>query len=37
MLFSYLKRHYKIIILLALFVAVFLCVFSLYNLETESC
>lgn len=36
MLFSYLKRHYKLIILLTLFVAVFLTVFSLYNLELEA-
>ena len=36
MLFSYLKRHYKIIILLALFVIVFAAVFSLYDLELEA-
>lgn len=36
MLYSYLKRHYKIIILLALFVVVFATVFFLYDLELEA-
>lgn len=36
MLFSYLKRHYKTALLLALFVLVFAWVFSLYYLETEA-
>lgn len=34
--FSYLKRHYKVIILFAMFVLVFAAVFSLYNLEVEA-
>ena len=34
--FSYLKRHYKVIILFALFVIIFTAVFSLYNLEVEA-
>jgi len=34
--FSYLKRHYKVIILFAIFVLIFAAVFSLYNLETEA-
>jgi signal transduction histidine kinase len=34
--FSYLKRHYKIILLLALFIAVFAVVFSLYALPVEA-
>ncbi len=36
MLFSYLKRHYKIILLFALFVLIFAVVFSLYSLEVEA-
>lgn len=36
MLFSYLKRHYKIILLLILFIAVFAFVFSLYSLPVEA-
>lgn len=36
MFFSYLKRHYKVIILFALFVLIFTAVFSLYNLEVEA-
>ncbi|MEA4895677.1 MAG: sensor histidine kinase [Oscillospiraceae bacterium] len=36
MFFSYLRHHYKIIILLALFVLIFTVVFSLYDLETEA-
>ena len=36
MLFSYLKRHYKIIILFSVFVIIFAAVFSLYNLEVEA-
>ena len=36
MFFSYLKRHYKIIILFSLFVLIFAVVFSLYDLETEA-
>jgi signal transduction histidine kinase len=36
MLFSYLRRHYKMIILLALFIAVFAVVFSLYSLPLEA-
>ncbi len=36
MLLSYLKRHYKIIILLCLFIAVFALVFSLYSLPVEA-
>lgn len=35
MLFSYLKRHYKLIILLAVFASVFALVFLLYGLPTE--
>ena len=34
--FSYLNRHYKVIILFALFVLIFVLVFSLYNLEVEA-
>jgi signal transduction histidine kinase len=33
---SYLKRHYKIIILLVLFIAIFTAVFSLYSLPVEA-
>ena len=36
MFFSYLKRHYKIILLFALFILIFAVVFSLYELETEA-
>lgn len=36
MLFSYLKRHYQIIVLFFLFVLIFAGVFSLYHLETEA-
>lgn len=36
MFFSYLKRHYKVIILFAMFVLIFAVVFSLYNLEVEA-
>ena len=36
MLFSYLKRHYKVIILFAMFVLIFAVVFSLYDLEVEA-
>lgn len=36
MLFSYLKRHYKLILLLTLFVLIFAWVFSLYHLEVEA-
>ncbi len=36
MFFSYLRRHYKIILLLTLFVIVFALIFSLYDLETEA-
>lgn len=36
MFFSYLKRHYKVIILFLLFVLIFATVFSLYHLETEA-
>lgn len=36
MFFSYLKRHYKVIILFAIFVLIFAVVFSLYNLEVEA-
>lgn len=36
MLFSYLKRHLKTIILLILFVLIFMLVFSLYDLPTEA-
>lgn len=36
MFFSYLKRHYKIVILLAVFAVVFAAIFSLYDLETEA-
>lgn len=36
MLFSYFKRHYKLIILLSLFVAVFATVFYLYSQELEA-
>jgi signal transduction histidine kinase len=35
-LLSYLRRHYKIIILLCLFIAVFALVFSLYSLPVEA-
>ncbi len=33
---SYLRRHYKVIILFAMFILIFAAVFSLYNLETEA-
>ncbi len=33
---SYLRRHYKVVILFAFFVMIFAAVFSLYNLETEA-
>lgn len=36
MFFSYLKRHYKTIILIAVFAAIFAAIFSLYDLETEA-
>lgn len=36
MLFSYLRRHYKLIVLMALFIAVFMAVFSLYDLAIEA-
>ncbi len=36
MFFSYLKRHYKIIVLFSLFVLIFAVVFSLYDLEAEA-
>ena len=36
MLISYLKRHYKVIILFAMFVLIFAVVFSLYDLEVEA-
>lgn len=36
MLFDYLRRHYKIIIMLMVFVAVFAGVFSLYDLPVEA-
>ena len=36
MLLSYLKRHYKIIILFSLFIIIFAVVFSLYELEVEA-
>ena len=36
MLLSYLKRHYKIIILFSLFIIIFAGVFSLYDLEAEA-
>jgi signal transduction histidine kinase len=36
MLLGYLRRHYKIIILLVLFIAVFAVVFSLYQLRAEA-
>jgi len=36
MLLSYLKRHYKIILMLAVFAAVFAAVFSLYDLPVEA-
>lgn len=36
MFFSYLKRHYKIIILFCLFTLIFAVVFSLYSLEVEA-
>lgn len=36
MLFSYLRRHYKMILLLALFITVFAVVFSLYDLPVEA-
>lgn len=36
LLYSYLKRHYKVIILFSLFVLIFAAVFSLYNLELEA-
>ena len=34
--FSYLGRHYKIILLFAVFAAIFALIFSLYDLETEA-
>ena len=36
MFLSYLKRHYKIIILFGLFIIIFAAVFSLYELEVEA-
>ena len=36
MLLSYLKRHYKVIILFLIFIIIFAAVFSLYNLEVEA-
>ena len=36
LLFSYIKRHYKVVILFAVFVLIFALVFSLYNLEVEA-
>ena len=36
MLLSYTKRHYKIIILISLFIIIFAAVFSLYDLEVEA-
>lgn len=36
MFFSYLRRHYKIIVLLVLFTLIFAVIFSLYDLETEA-
>ncbi len=36
MLFNYLKRHYKIILLLLLFIVVFAVVFTLYSLPVEA-
>ena len=36
MLISYLKRHYKVIILFSLFVLIFAIVFALYDLEVEA-
>lgn len=36
MFFSYLKRHYKIIILLCAFVGIFAGVFTLYELPVEA-
>lgn len=36
MLFSYLNRHYKIIVLFFIFVVIFALVFSLYHLEVEA-
>ncbi len=36
MFFSYLKRHYKIVLLFGLFVLIFAVVFSLYDLEAEA-
>ncbi|NLA85846.1 MAG: HAMP domain-containing histidine kinase, partial [Clostridiales bacterium] len=36
MLFNYLKRHVKIILLLLIFIAVFAVVFSLYSLPVEA-
>ncbi len=36
MLLSYLKRHYKILMLLFMFILVFALVFSLYDLEVEA-
>lgn len=36
MLYSYLKRQYKLVLMLALFAAVFAAVFSLYHLNTEA-
>lgn len=36
MFISYLKRHYKVIILLAAFAVIFAAVFSLYELEAEA-
>jgi signal transduction histidine kinase len=36
MLLSYLRRHFKIILLLCLFIAVFIVVFSLYSLPVEA-
>ncbi|MFB0921782.1 MAG: sensor histidine kinase [Oscillospiraceae bacterium] len=36
MFFSYLKRHYKVIILFSMFVLIFAVVFSLYNIQAEA-
>jgi len=36
MFFSYLKRHYKVIILFGMFALIFAVIFSLYNLEAEA-
>ena len=36
LLYSYLKRHYKVIVLFSLFVLIFSAVFSLYNLALEA-